>query len=98
MLTRRRRPTKHLHRPPAAGPQTIYGTAYNGWTNPGYTTADARFGWNDACGREDLPLSFAVTNLGDKVYRTQGCLRISGASYSLPGEPRLWYFGARYHF
>jgi outer membrane receptor protein involved in Fe transport len=79
---------------------TIYGVAANGWTNPGYTVADLRVDWNEPFDRAGLSLALAVTNVTDNVYRLQSAsaFEISGASYSLPGDPRFWYLSATYKF
>lgn len=85
---------------PMAEHDTVFGySTANPFDARGYTVTDLRLSWRKV-GGANLTLAAAVTNVANKIYRVSSAspFVITGAVYSVVGEPRMWFAQATYDF
>jgi len=85
---------------PMAQQDTVFGySTANPFDAPGYTLTDVYLNWHKVAGT-NLSLAAVVTNAANKVYRVSSSspFLITGAVYSVVGEPRMGFVQATYTF
>jgi outer membrane receptor protein involved in Fe transport len=79
---------------------TVFGySTANPFDARGYTLADIHVNWHNVAGTH-FSLAAVVTNVANKVYRVSSSspFLITGAAYSVVGEPRMGFAQATYRF
>lgn len=85
---------------PMTSRNTVFGySTADPFDAPGYTVTDLRLDWHRVGGSR-VSLAAAVTNLTNRIYRvsSSSAFVLTGAVYSVVGEPRMWFGQATYEF
>ena len=85
---------------PMTSRNTVFGySTADPFSAPGYTITDLRLDWRHV-GGSGVSIAAAATNVTNRIYRVSSSspFLITGAVYTVVGEPRMWFAQATYEF